>query len=245
MKIDKKELIKYFNYGNPLNSFTCPHCNTFCNLESWNLKNLKFAIDETIKGYMVSIYCPKCKKTSSYFVTHRQDSLDKYEMHLSIKQIYPKEKTIAKPFPNYVPISLINLYEEMCDLYPVNNNATAIWARKWVEKFIAIESSGLEKKELEDKNLEEKIDFFNQNKNTSLDVSILTALRRIGNKTIHIFSSYEDIEISCEDASLIIKNIEYLIKYFYIVPHEKQEAEDALRALETTVVNKSKELSKQ
>jgi len=170
---------------------------------------------------------------------------DKNIKIMSIKQIFPKEKSIAKTFPKFVPEQLISLYDEMCDLYPINNNATAIWARKWVEKFIKIESNNINIVDFDKKTLNEKITLFNQNYDTKLDINILNALRRIGNKTIHIFSCDEDVEISQSEASLIITNIEYLIKYYYIVPHEKKLAENALLDLEKTVVNKSNELSKQ
>ncbi len=255
MTFNNIELLDYLNKNINIHSFTCPHCKTFCNLYSYQYTFDSFEIDKIHCGCTIKVKCPNCNKYSLYYIWYTGEIIEQgFEGNVQylkiteieeIKQIYPREKTIAKTFPDYVPKQLITFYEEMCDLYPVNTNATAIWARKWVEKFIIIESSDIEKKDLKDKTLDKKIELFNQNKNTSLDASILTALRRIGNKTIHIFSSDEDIEISHEDAYLIIKNIEYLINYFYIVPHEKKESEDALLALETTVVNKSKELSKQ
>ncbi len=260
--MNESELL-YLAQNNNVCNLTCPHCNTLCKFEINYIKKSKFKISKNIFGVIMSFYCPSCENSFTYLMEIKsQQDLTKlnydffsygYQYYIndkdikiiSIKQIFPREKTIAKTFPDYVPKQLITFYEEMCELYLINNNATAIWARKWVEKFMIIESSGFDKNELNNKTLDEKITLFNQNSNTSLDASILTALRRIGNKTVHIFSSNEDVEISQSEASLIITNIEYLIKYYYIVPHEKELAENALLDLEKTVVDKSNELSKQ
>jgi len=233
MSLDSNELISYLNNDYYLKSFTCPHCNTFCNLFGRDFNKLDFVINKETYGRIISIKCPRCHKTSIFFINAiTEDAVNpiienpKIIQITSIKQIYPKEKSIAKTFPKFVPEQLISMYDEMCDLLTVNPKAAIVWARKWIEKFIITKWPEYNNS----KTLAQKIDSLSDS-NKIDDKEVLNAIRKIGNDSVHIQSIDEDIDISQDDAILGIRLIEDLITEHYVVPEERKQRRAAFKAL--------------
>ncbi|MGD6731365.1 MAG: DUF4145 domain-containing protein [Pleomorphochaeta sp.] len=233
MNIVNQELITYLNRESPLDSFTCPHCSTYSKLSETDLNKISFKINKNIKGFSLSIHCPKCKKTSIYFIMANEEQIRSPNFYnfeitkiISLKQIYPKEKSIAKTFPEFVPEQLISLYDEMCDLLTINPKAAIVWARKWIEKFIITKWPEYNNS----KPLAQKIDALSDS-NKIDDKDVLDAIRKIGNDSVHIQSIEEDIEISQDDAILGIRLIEDLITEHYVVPAERKQRRASFKAL--------------
>ncbi|MGD1818234.1 MAG: hypothetical protein ACPKNR_14525 [Pleomorphochaeta sp.] len=115
-------------------NLTCPHCNTLCKFETNYIKKIKFKISKNIFGVIMSFYCPNCKNSFTYLLEiesqqglhdnnynffvngYHWDIANKDIKVLSIKQIYPKEKTIAKTYPKFVPEQLISVHSKIFDL---------------------------------------------------------------------------------------------------------------------------------
>lgn len=245
MNINETELLNFMNGEQSLNSFTCEHCGTYCNLESSNSNLWTFIINKNSSGAVFKINCPKCNKESIYLAITFGQYLKRgfngdviffnSEKINTLKQIYPKEKTIAKEFPEYVPNPLLNLYEEMCDLLIVNPKATIVWGRKWIEKFIITKWPEFNNSQC----LANKIDKLSET-NRIYDKEILDAIRKIGNDSVHIQSIEEDINITQEDASLCIALIEDLIVEYYIVPEERKQRIIKVKALKQEKETKAK-----
>lgn len=250
MNINNNELIDHLNdYNKSLESYTCPHCSTFCNLFTRHLKDLKFNIKTKEKrGIIISIICPKCNETSIFFIIAKSENImfptcSQYKITkiISIKQIFPKEETIAKSFPNYIPDSLITLYEEMCELFQININATILWGRKFLEKFIILFWKDIPKNQ---DSLYKKIQWLGA-ENKIKDHQILDNLRFISNKGGHIESPTEEIIFTENDCKLCISIVEDLIEEYYIEPYKKNKRKENLHTLREQTKNEADRIKKQ
>lgn len=248
MNIENQELIAYLNEGTPLKAFTCPHCSTYSNLFGNHLEKITFKINKNIEGTSLAIHCPKCYKTSIFFITTSKENSEKgyisfmfiAEKVNSIKQIFPKENSIAKTLPDYIPSQLITLYEEMCELFPININASILWSRKWLEKFIILYWNDIPKTQ---DSLYKKIQWLQTEKKIE-DNQLLDDLRFISNKGGHIESPTEEIIFTKNDSELCISIIEDLIEEYYIEPFEKNKRKENLHALREVTQNKADRIKK-
>jgi hypothetical protein len=237
MNINNNELINHLNdYNKPLESYTCPHCDTFCNILHDHINKLKFNIKtKETNGIIISIICPKCHETSIFFIIAKSENIiynkvySKYDIKniISIKQIYPRQKSIAKTLPDYIPKPLISIYKEMCELFPININASILWSRKWLEKFIINYWKDIPKTQ---NSLYKKIQWL-ETENKIQDTQLLDDLRFISNKGGHIESPTEDIIFKTSECELCISIIEDLIEEYYIEPFEKRKRKDNLHTL--------------
>ncbi len=241
--MNESELL-YLAQNNNVCNLTCPHCNTLCKFEINYIKKSKFKISKNIFGVIMSFYCPSCENSFTYLmeIESQQDLTqlnfnffnynytdyihDKNIKIMSIKQIFPKEKSIAKTFPKFVPEQLISMYDEMCDLLTINPKAATVWARKWIEKFIITKWPEYNNS----KTLAQKIDVLSDS-NKIDDKDVLEAIRKIGNDSVHIQSIEEDIDISQDDAILGIRLIEDLITEYYVIPEERKRRRADFKAL--------------
>lgn len=210
-------------------------------------------------GYLnINFKCPQCNKHFGYFVISKDILINKgsvgnffspndkfsrqisFESIESIVRINPREKAIAKIFPDYVPKQLITLYEEMCELFPINVKASILWSRKWLEKFIILYWKDIPKKQ---NSLNEKIKWLETEKKIQ-DHQLLDDLRFISNKGGHIESPTEEIIFTKNDSELCISIIEDLIEEYYIKPFEKNKRKEKLHALREATQNEADRIKK-
>lgn len=207
----------------------CPHCNHHTTISEDNYRESEFGLSiENADGpkllYSWYIVCPneECNKytlTSCLF-----DS--KYGFHDGRWQHYDlTEKkrwrlipnSFAKVFPEYIPKSIINDYEEACSIIENSPKASATLARRclqgMIRDFWSVQTGTLFK---EIEAIKEKVD--------PLTWQSIDATRKIGNIGAHMEKDINlIIDVNQDEAKALIKLIEILIKDWYINRHERQQ----------------------
>ncbi len=218
--------------------------------------------NEKISGYLqINCFCPVCHKHHLYMASIKNITIPdsyKYTNNITpytlpqktfdirfdefeyIHRLIPEDKSIAKTFPDYIPPQLINLYEEMCELLPININASILWSRKWLEKFIILYWKDIPKKQ---NPLNEKIKWLEAEEKIQ-DHQLLDDLRFISNKGGHIESPTEEIIFTKNDSELCISIIEDLIEEYYVEPFEKHKRKENLHALREATQNEADRIKK-
>ena len=212
------------------NSFICPFCNhtmplipsTFYKDEaqfrcpspsggfSWDHK---YNVD--IRMYM----CPNCKKITS-FADYAGS-----EMPSKTIPLYPL--STAKQFPEYIPNSILEDYEEACAIANLSPKASATLSRRCLQSMIRDFWKITGKKRLIDEidALEDKV--------PAAQWQVLNSLRRIGNIGAHPEADVNlIIDIEPKDAQKLIAVIELLIQQWYIERHNQEQLYADILALD-------------
>lgn len=170
------------------------------------------------EAILVKFYkCPRCNHFS--IIVEGKGSLTE---GLTVP-ILPKSKAIQ--FPEYVPQSIRNDYEEACSIVFLSPKASATLSRRCLQSMIrnfwGICANNLYQ---EISALREKVD--------SSQWQVLNAIRELGNIGAH---SEEDInliiDIEPENAEKLVKTIELLINDWYISRHEQEQLYDDVLSL--------------
>lgn len=199
-------------------SIHCPYCN--CDFppiynETYISYKLRFDVHRTVHdGIPESIavdffHCPKCK---SY--TIKVVGLGELTKGIEVP-ILPKSNAIQ--FPDYVPESIRNDYEEACAIIWLSPKASATLSRRCLQSMIRdfwkVNETTLYK---EISALESKVD--------KAQWDVLNALRQLGNIGAHPEADVNSIiNIEPEEATKLLKVIELLIKQWYIKRHDEQQ----------------------
>lgn len=200
-------------------SIHCPYCNCDFPLifnETYNPYKLRFdkhmpAYDDNIpESITVNFFhCPKCND----FIIKVVGS-GKLTEGIEVP-ILPKSNAIQ--FPDYVPESIRNDYEEACAIVWLSPKASATLSRRCLQSMIRdfwdVNETSLYK---EISALESKVD--------KAQWDVLNALRQLGNIGAHPEADVNSIiNIEPEEATKLLKVIELLIKQWYIKRHDEQQ----------------------
>lgn len=122
----------------------------------------------------------------------------------------------AKQFPDYIPLAILNDYEEACAIVNLSPKSSATLSRRclqgMIRNFWEIKESNLAKAI---EKLEEKI--------PAQQWKVIDALRKIGNIGAHMEKDINLIvDIDPDEAQKLIKLIEHLIEQWYINRHEQE-----------------------
>lgn len=209
-------------------SFTCPFCGHTMPIIKETFNESKIAFHTPVGGAYISdanyslklrLYkCPHCKKVTS-FIDYTGEKLPSKTI-----PIYPTSS--AKQFPEYVPESVRNDYDEACAIVNLSPKASATLSRRCLQGIIR-DFWGISKSRLIDEinSLEGKV--------PTTQWNVLNSLRRIGNIGAHPEADTNlIIDIEPSDAQKLIAVIELLIKQWYIERHEQEKLYNDILALD-------------
>jgi hypothetical protein len=216
--------------------WVCPHCNQPTTLTSPNIDNYWHAIDIAAEhinyghrlgiGY-VAIACPnkECKKLFLKTRLTQSDSTRPFEetTGMEVWQLLPESN--AKPQPTYIPTQIRQDYTEACRIKSLSPKASATLARRclqgMIRDFWSIKKGTLQ---LEINELE-----------THLSPEVweaIDAVRDVGNIGAHMEKDVNVIvEISPEEADLLIGLVEDLLVDWYVVRHDREQRQIKLKEL--------------
>lgn len=127
-----------------------------------------------------------------------------------------RPQSLARKFPEYIPLSIRNDYEEAYAIVNLSPKASATLSRRclqgMIRDFFQISKS----------NLYEEIDAI-KDKISTEQWDVLNGIRRIGNIGAHMEKDINLIvDIEPDEAKKLIKLIELLIQQWYIERHNQQ-----------------------
>lgn len=229
-----------------MSGFQCPYCSMVMTVSNGTCKARKTSF-ESVEGFhytgpamdqvnddsaieLTFFKCPNCKKYTillSGVGSKVQDT----------KEMYIRPISCAKKFPDYVPSSIRQDYEEACAIVALSPKASATLSRRCLQSMIRDFWQIKGKSRLVDEidALEDKV--------PAAQWKVLNSLRRIGNIGAHPEADINlIIDIEPDDAQKLISIIELLLKQWYIERHEQEQLYADVFALdENTKSQKTKE----
>ena len=203
--------------------WTCPYCNRPCTIDEndirtmsdWQFINNKY---EDYFSEVTVIVCPnpECEKQS---ISLRISSYDRVE-ECTIKELYSWNllpESDAKPFPDYIPIQILNDYSEACLIKNKSPKASATLSRRCLQGMIR-DFWKISKSRLVDEinALEDKVD--------PITWDAINSVRHVGNIGAHMEKDVNVIiDVEPEEAGLLIWLIETLLNDWYVNRHERQK----------------------
>lgn len=123
----------------------------------------------------------------------------------------------AKQFPNYIPESIRNDYEEACSIVNLSPKASATLSRRCLQGMIR------DFWEIKENNLAKAIEKL-EGKIPTPQWKVIDAVRRIGNIGAHMEKDINlIIDIDPGEAEKLLKLIENLLEHWYINRHEQEQ----------------------
>lgn len=172
----------------------------------------------------ISVKCPNCSK-KHYLIDGQGNPFGAVDN----MSIYPKSK--AKQFPEFIPASLRQDYEEAYSILDLSPKASATLSRRCLQGMIR-DFHGIKGNSLyhEISQLEEII--------PASQYKVLHSLRKLGNIGAHFEKDVNLIvKIEANEAEKLIKLIEFLFEKWYI---EQKETEDLFDIINETSAQKNK-----
>jgi len=199
-------------------SFTCPYCSSVMSITAATHNNYSSSFN-SLKGisYNSSTFdddairlhfyrCPKCKEISIQLIGIGKVTKD---IFMSIKP-----KSLAKQFPDYIPIAVRQDYEESYTIVNLSPKASATLSRRCLQNMIR-DFWGIKKNRLVDEIAEL------ENKVPPTQWKVIDSMRKIGNIGAHPEADINLIvDIEPANAVKLLKIIEVLIQQWYIEKHE-------------------------
>lgn len=217
-------------------AWTCPFCGHDSVVTESNLHRQTTILTKDNKhgqraAIISFIVCPnpECKEftlivslTKTQLSSDIAEILEPVVMIKEWKLIPPSE---AKVFPDYVPKSIRNDYEEAYLIRDLSPKASATLARRCLQGMIRdfwIITRQTLKQEIEA--IKDKVD--------SSTWDAIDAVREIGNIGAHMEQDINlIIEVEPDEANLLINLVELLIKDWYITRHERKERLESIKKL--------------
>jgi predicted RNA-binding Zn-ribbon protein involved in translation (DUF1610 family) len=213
-------IIENHKGGKYMSGFQCPFCSVVMPITSQTCisryPSFENPNDIPVPGnyhYMstckITFYkCPNCGQYSIQLV-----GVGPAVREVS-SQISPK--SLAKQFPNYIPLAIRNDYEEACAIVTLSPKASATLSRRCLQGMIRdfwnIKESNLA-------NAIEKL----EGKIPAPQWKVIDGVRRIGNIGAHMEKDINLIvDIEPDEAQKLIKLIEHLLEQWYINRHEQE-----------------------
>lgn len=205
--------------------WTCPYCNhdTTIGNENYRITRSENTIRNERENNSLEIewiVCPneECQQTTliatlntlvieSGLWTDKQDNIE-------IWRLLPK--SMAKVFPDYIPLVIRQDYEEACAIMGASPKASATLSRRCLQGMIR-DFWGISKNRLIDEinELKEKVD--------PLTWRSIDAIRKVGNIGAHMEKDIDlIIDVDPTEANLLVQLIELLMKEWYIHRHERE-----------------------
>lgn len=205
-------------------NWTCPHCKTKTTINkddySEDESNLYLKNSDGTKSADITwIVCPntECKKLSLYVSLHEFTFRPNiWERGVFIRQWTLLPDTIANIYPDYIPSSLRQDYEEAYSILELSPKASATLSRRCLQGMIR-DFWGVKKGRLVDEinAIEDKVD--------PLTWKSIDAIRKVGNIGAHMEQDINlIIDVEQKEAQLLIQLIEMLFEEWYVHRHERE-----------------------
>jgi hypothetical protein len=205
-------------------NWTCPYCNTKTTINEGNYHTSEdgMSIQNSDGERMLRnewIICPnsECKKIT--LVAKLYECI--YVPHYWKRGDFVKSwrllpDSAAKVFPEYIPISLRNDYEEAAKIVELSPKASATLSRRCLQGIIRDFWKVSKSRLIDEINaIKEKID--------PLTWKSIDAVRTVGNIGAHMEKDINlIIDVEPEEANLLLELIEILFEEWYIHTHEKE-----------------------
>lgn len=204
-----------------MNSFQCPYCSSFFPItqDTTAFRYPSFERDNDNDGYRshyddstirVEFYkCPKCQKYSILY--------EGVGPKIDEKTLYIQPSSPAKQFPDYIPTSIRNDYEEACAISCLSPKASATLSRRCLQGMIR-DFWKISKPRLVD-----EIDAI-KDKVSPTQWKVIDGVRRLGNIGAHMEKDINLIvDIEPDEAVKLLKLIEILIEQWYINRFEQEQ----------------------
>jgi len=216
------------------NSFTCPYCQSAFALHDLTYTNVVVCSAGHFTSYShpsaveLEFYIyPKCKK-----ITVKSTGYGK-STKFPCTPLLPN--SLAKQFPEYIPTSIRNDYEEACAIVNLSPKASATLSRRCLQGMIR------DFFQISKNSLYEEIDAIKPNIPIE-QWAVLDGLRRIGNIGAHMEKDINlIIDIEPDEAQKLIKLIELLIEQWYIERHNQQQLYADIIGIDNSKQNLRKE----
>jgi len=203
--------------------WTCPYCNRPCTIDNNDVRTMSDWIQINKKyGYYHStttiIVCPnpECEQQSVFLdISKYNRAHDCVGDTIYSWNLLPESE--AKPFPDYIPIQILNDYKEACLIKNKSSKASATLSRRCLQGIIR-DFWGVKKGRLVDEinALEEKVD--------PVTWDAINSVRHVGNIGAHMEKDVNIIiDVEPEEAGLLIWLIETLLNDWYVNRHERQK----------------------
>ncbi|HHA1306258.1 TPA: DUF4145 domain-containing protein [Enterobacter kobei] len=227
-------------------SWICPHCNTAAVVDGDDFERAELDLysGRQLHRYtFVGITCPNpsCMKVILSMKTHQLNNrgglMTINPVTLRVMDIIPSyKKDRAKSYPDYIPPSVLEDYREACAIADLSPKASATLARRclqgMIREFWKVKADTLNKEILA---IQDKVD--------PVVWDAIDSVRKVGNIGAHMEKDIDVIvDVSPDEANLLIEMIEMLIEDWYIARHEKQEKLKRIKevAAEKTAARKVK-----
>ena len=203
----------------------CPFCGqpiTLLEDSTLKIKNVFLKTPETYKPtfsneigiQIITVECPECKKIEIHVEPSRKLEVLNSGFPYA-KRIYPAYSQ-GMYLPEYVPDAIKNDYREACAILELSPKASATLSRRCMQGIIRDFwkiSKGTLAQEINE--IKDKVD--------PSTWKALNNLRQLGNIGAHMEKDINTIvDIDQDEAKILIKFIEYLIKTWYINRHEQE-----------------------
>lgn len=220
-------------------SWICPHCNFAAVIRDEDKKTTEFDLDSSLgiwKYKTTGTVCPnpECTKPTITVEMAEYDNYGTHKLLRHARQIVPVlpqlQKQRAKNYSDCIPKAVLADYREACAIAELSPKASATLARRCLQGMIR-DFWGVSGRTLHDeiKAIEDKVDPFVWE--AILDV------KSIGNIGAHMEKDINLIvDVSTEEADLLIEMIEMLLDDWYVARHKKQQK---LQRIKEVAANKA------
>lgn len=207
-----------------MSGFQCPYCSMVMPIsdETHVKQHISFSgngfdFDASIGKYtpVSSCICVeyfKCPNCGQYTISALGSGNGVSDVHALLRPM-----SLAKQFPDYIPVAIRNDYAEACAIVKLSPKASATLSRRCLQGMIRdfwdIKESNLAKAI---EKLEEKI--------PATQWKVINGVRRIGNIGAHMEKDINLIvDIEPGEAQKLIKLIEHLLEQWYVNRHEQEQ----------------------
>ena len=203
--------------------WTCPYCNRPCTVGDDDVRVM--SANKYINGKYGSYFAettvvvcpnPDCQQRTIFTALYEwKSSLNQKGEKLFFWNLLPESQ--AKPFPDYIPVQILNDYREACLVRDKSPKASATLSRRCLQGVIR-DFWDVKKGRLVDEidELKEKID--------PVTWDAINSVRHVGNIGAHMEKDVNlIINIEPDEANLLIWLIETLLTDWYINRHEREQ----------------------
>lgn len=217
-------------------AWTCPYCDRIATITERNRSSSTHSFDNSNKRGMTLvlktdvIVCPNHSCRDFTIRAALYETAFSGNARIASTELLAwvlKPRSNAKPFPDYVPTSIVQDYEEACMIRTLSPKAAATLARRCLQGIIR-DYWNIKKGRLLDeiKELETEID--------PITWKAIDSVRSIGNIGAHMEKDINlIIDVEPKEAELLIGLIEVLIEEWYVHRHERENHMQKIIALAT------------
>ena len=208
-------------------SWVCPHCNFAAVIRDDDKKTSEFDLHSSLGIWQyktTGTTCPNpgCKKPTITVEMGEYNDFGTHKLLKHARKIVPVlpqvSKQRAKDYPDYIPDSIRSDYNEACAIVLLSPKASATLARRCLQGMIRDFWGVIDKP-----NLHQEILAIKDRVDPVVWQAILD-VKSIGNIGAHMEKDINlIIDVSPDEADLLIEMVEMLLDDWYVARHEKQQ----------------------